>query len=177
MYASYLVHFNKNHDPKSGRFTFGKNEWKRQANEYTDSSGNKKSVDSNEDSDKLAKTMSKMVNSNADYIRTEKINYFTDKQGNVLRDENGFKRAVLIYDKNKKQNYEKEAKKFIKEKNILKEKYNTVFATSGLVASGEAFVEVMLVDKLNNIYATRLETKYDDPDLQKAIKARLYSGK
>lgn len=170
---SYLIHFNKNHSSKDGRFISGDGDGDGQLNDnkwYKENAGT-----SNKDSDRLAKTMSRYGNSYASYLDSSKTRYFTDNKGQVLFREDGSPRGMFIHNIKKYDTWKKETQKYLNEKQALQKKYKEVVANANLTDKGESFINVKLTDKSGNTYSTRLRTKYINANFNRHEFAKMYS--
>lgn len=156
-YPSYLVHFNPNHDPKTGQFT-----WSKQKS------------NSNRDSDLLATRMSKYADSYANYLNSSKTRYLTEKGSPIKRADGKFA-SIFIYDTKKYDKWKQETEDYLYVKKLLQKKYKDVTSKADITDTGESFIRVVLTDKQNNVYETTMKKTYNNNNFNRYEFKEAYS--
>lgn len=132
---------------------------------------------SNKDSEHLAKTAARYANSYADFLNSNKVTYLLDDDGKIAYRSDGSERKITTYDTKKHAEWKKQTAKYLKEKEVLQKKYSEVVSNIDLKSNGQAYLSIILKDKLGNTFVSELETKYENVDYYRTDYKYLYANK
>ena len=116
-YPTYLVHFNKNHDPKNGQFTFGDGDGDGKIRERFEQIGKENNL-SRKEIDKAYKdykNTAKKVGSSETISKYDKYVYNANTRKSTIGNNRKNRKDILAYSKSAKKD-EKQARKFGDEK-------------------------------------------------------------